>query len=424
MQLKYPYCAGLDVHKKSVVACLRTPAADGTINQQLRTFGTMTADLLVLADWLKLAGCTHVAMESTGVYWKPVYNILEAQFQVFVVNAAHYKAVPGRKTDVKDAEWLAELLQHGLLKPSFVPEKPQRELRELTRYRQSLVAERARTINRLQKVLEGANIKLASVVSDVTGVSARAMLEGLLDEAADPAALAELARLRMRKKIAELQQALTGQVGEHHRLLLEEILGHIDHLDGSIARLSKEIEERLRPFGQLIELLDGVPGINRRIAQIILAEVGTDVERFPSAKHLASWAGLCPGNDQSAGKVRNGKTRKGTTWLRQALVEAAHGASKTKGSALAAQYRRMVGRLGKKQALIAVAHSILVSVYHIISEQESYKELGADYYVKRSRENSERRALRVLAQLGYRVELHPMAAAKADTEAVPADEAA
>ena len=418
MNIQYQCCAGLDVHKKTVVACLL--ALEGTAtNKQIRTFGTMTADLRALADWLASANCTHVAMESTGVYWKPIYNILEGSVELLVVNAQHYKAVPGRKTDIKDAEWLAELLQHGLLKPSFVPDKALRELRELTRYRQSLIHERTSTVNRLQKILEGANIKLASVAADILGVSGRAMLQGLLQEDADPAVLADLAKRQMRKKIDQLKLALEGRVGSHQRFMLATILAHIDYLDRSLAHLSSEVEQRLTPFNKLIDLLDSIPGINRRIAEVILAEIGTDLTRFPSAAHLASWAGMCPGNDESAGKQGNGRTRKGTTWLRQALTEAAHGASHKKNSYLAAQYQRLAGRRGKKKAVIAVAHSILVIIYHVLSKQEPFVELGPTHFTERNRERSEQRAVRLLAQLGYKVELLPLTKVAAADESPP-----
>jgi transposase len=407
MDIVYTHCCGLDVHKKTVVACLLTPAAPGHPAKEVRTFGTTTPELLALADWLTAAGCTHVVMESTGVYWKPIYNLLEGQFELLVVNAQHVKAVPGRKTDVKDAEWLADLLRHGLLRASFVPAAPQRELRDLTRYRTSLVRDRARHINRLQKVLEGANLKLSAVASDITGVSARAMLEELLAGESDPAVLANLARGRLREKRAELEAALTGRVGAHHRFLLAEHLSHLDYLEEAVERATAEIEERLRPFEDEVVRLDTIPGINRRTAQVLLAELGTDLGAFPSARHLASWAGLCPGNHESAGKRQSGRTRKGNGWLRQTLMEAAHGAARKKECYLSAQYRRLVRRIGRKKALVAVAHSILVIVYHVLTEQTEYVDLGANYFDEQDKAAVERSLVRRLERLGNEVVLKP-----------------
>lgn len=416
MNVVYERCCGLDIHKKSVVACLLTPGG-----KQVRTFGTMTQEILAMADWLSEAGCTHVAMESTGVYWKPIYNLLEGyeQLQLLVVNAAHIKAVPGRKTDVKDAEWIADLLRHGLLQGSFVPDAPQRELRELTRHRITLVRERARIVNRLQKVLEDANIKLASVATDIMGVSGRAMLEGLVAEAGegqtDPSVLANLAKGRLRHKHEELAQALQGRFKAHHRFMIIEHLGHIDYLDEAIERVSAEIEEKIAPFvteGEL-EALDTVSGIGIRAAQVLVGEIGTDMSRFPSASHLASWAGVCPGNKQSGGKRLSGKTTKGSPWLRQVLMEAAHGAAHTKNTYLSALYRRIAARRGHKKALVAVAHAILVIVYHVLSRKENYQELGGNYFDERERQMIERRAVRRLEQLGYRVQLELIAQTQA-----------
>ena len=312
MQIVHACCCGLDVHKKSVVACMMSFDPKGRRCKEIRTFGTMTQDLLALADWLTAAGCTHVAMESTGVYWKPVYNLLEGLFELLVVNAQHIKRVPGRKTDVQDAEWIADLLQHGLLRGSFVPPTSQRQLRDLTRHRSTLVAERARIVNRLQKVLEDANIKLAAVASDITGVSARMMLQALLDGERDSAVLAELARGRMRAKRDLLAQALCGRLRSHHAFMITEHLSHIEYLDESIARFTAEVNERLGDAEEQISLLDTIPGLSRRAAEVILAEIGSDMSRFPTAKHLASWAGICPGNYESAGKRKSGKTRKGS----------------------------------------------------------------------------------------------------------------
>lgn len=412
MKVVYERCCGLDVHKKNVVACLITPGKRTKPQKQIRTFSTMTAELLEMSDWLRAAGCTHVAMESTGVYWKPVYNLLEGQFEVLLVNAHHLKQVPGRKTDVRDAEWIADLLKHGLLRGSFIPPVEQRALRELVRYRSTIVSERARTVQRLQKVLEEANIKLGSVASDITGVSARAMLEGLLaDEEVDVSALANLAKGHLRSKRQELEAALTGLIQVHHRFMIAEHLSHIDYLEEAIARVSGEIAEQLRPYEQEIALLDTIPGVNRRIAEVLLAEVGADMSRFPTAGHLASWAGMCPGNNESAGKRRSGKTRKGSRWLRSALAEAAHGASRTKGTYLSAQYRRLAGRRGKKKAIVAVGHSILVIAHHVLERKESYQDLGGNYFDEREQQAVERRLVRRLEKLGYQVKLEPLATA-------------
>jgi len=360
MDVMYPRCCGLDVHKKTVAACLIISTEGPEPVKEIRTFRTMTADLLALADWLQEAGCTHVAMESTGVYWRPVYNLLEGQCELLVVNAQHIKTVPGRKTDVKDAAWIAELLRHGLLRGSFIPSKPQRQLRELTRYRSTLVQDHARTLNRLQAVLEDANLKLASVVTDIYGVSARAMLAAILSGERDVETLADLARGRLRAKRAQLKEALEGRVTAHHSFLLTEHLSTLEYLDEAIARVSGEIDQRLTAEQEAIALLDTIPGVGQRAAEILIAEIGTDMGRFPSAKHLASWAGMCPGNHERGGKRLSGKTRKGNRWLRQILVEIAQVASKTKNTYLAAQYKRLAARRGKKRALIAVGHTVLI----------------------------------------------------------------
>jgi transposase len=411
MQIVHACCCGLDVHKKSVVACLMSFDAKGRRRKEVRTFGTMTQDLLALSDWLTAAGCTHVAMESTGVYWKPVYNLLEGLFDLLVVNAQHIKRVPGRKTDVQDAEWIADLLQHGLLRGSFVPPTAQRQLRDLTRHRSTLVAERARIVNRLQKVLEDANIKLAAVASDITGVSARMMLQALLEGERDSTVLAQLARGRMRAKRDLLEQALCGRMRPHHAFMLTEHLSHLEYLDESIGRFTDEVNDRLSDAAEQIMLLDTIPGLSRRAAEVILAEIGTDMSRFPSAKHLASWAGICPGNYESAGKRKSGKTRKGSRWLRQLLIEAAHGAAHTKQTYLGALYRRLAARRGTKKALVAVGHAILVITYHVLTRREPYQDLGANYFDERDRQAVERRLVRRLEQLGYEVRLKPVEAA-------------
>jgi transposase len=408
MDALYERCCGLDIHKRTVVACLIVPGPDGAPAKEIRTFGTMTDELLALADWLAGAGCTHVAMESTGVYWQPIYNLLEGSFELLLANARHIKAVPGRKTDVKDCEWIGDLLRHGLLRASFVPDRPQRELRELTRYRTSLVRERTAEVNRLQKTLEGANIKLASVASDSMGRSAREMLAMLVAGTADPATVAQLARRRLREKIPELERALTGRLGAHQRFLLGRQLAHIDFLDEAIEQVSAEVAGRLRPFQDAVERLDEIPGVGRWTAEVILAEVGTDMTRFPTAGHLASWAGMCPGNNESAGKRRSGKTRKGSPWLRAALTEAAQAAGRKRDSYLAARYRRLMTRRGKKKAVVAVGHTILEVVHHLLANGTTYRDLGGHYFDERDRQAVERRLVRRLEGLGYKVSLEPV----------------
>lgn len=411
MQVVYERCCGLDVHKRTITAC-RLKWLGGQWQKETRQFGTMTKDLLELSDWLIAEGCTHVAMESTGVYWKPVYNILEGHFELLVVNAQHLKAVPGRKTDVRDAEWIAELLAHGLLRGSFVPPADVRELRDLTRYRTSLVRDRARTLNRLQKVLEDANIKLANVVTDIDGVSARLMLKALLVGEKDTEQLASLAKGRLKEKREQLVQALSGRLKPHQSFLITEHLAQIDYVEGAIERLSQQIEERLRPFEQELGWLDTIPGVSRRTAEVLWAETGGDMSRFASARHLASWAGMCPGNNESAGKRRNGRTRKGSPWLRHCLIEAAHGAARTKNKYLSSQYHRVGARRGKKKALVAVGHSILVIAYHLLTRKQAYSDLGANYFDERDRQAVTKRCLSRLNKLGYKVSLEklPLAA--------------
>jgi transposase len=409
MHIMYERCAGLDVHKQTVVACVLTPEG-----QETRTFGTMTVDLLALADWLLTCGCTHVAIESTGDYWKPVFNILEGTCEVLLVNAQHVKAVPGRKTDVKDAAWLAELLQHGLLRASFIPPVAQRELRDLTRYRSTFIQERVTLINRVQKLLEEANIKLAAVASDIMGVSGRAILAALVTGHAHPQTLAELAKGRLRSKRDRLAKALEGRVKPHHRLVLTELLSQIDSLDEAIARFDARIQEVCGPFDEAVGLLDTIPGVARHTADMIVAEIGTDMARFPSADHLASWAGVAPGNHESAGKRTSGKTRKGNRFLRTTLVQAAHAAVRTKGTYLSAQYRRLAARRGKKRAILAVAHSMLVMAYDMIQRQEPYREAGADFFDRLQPEDTARRLVKRLESLGYHVTLQ-----SPSTDAIP-----
>jgi transposase len=406
----YERCCGLDVHKRTIAACLIVPGMGGAPQKEIRAFGTMTEDLLELTDWLVTAGCTHVAMESTGVYWKPIYNLLEATFTPLLVNARHIKSVPGRKTDVKDCEWIADLLRHGLLRGSFVPERPQRELRELGRYRTTLVRERSAEVSRLQKTLEGANIKLASVATDIMGKSGRQMLNALIEGSTDTSAMAQLAVGKLRAKIPQLERALRGCSGAHQRFLIAQQLAHIDFLDETIEQLSAEIAERMRPFEEAIERLETIPGVGRRTAEAILVEIGPDMSRFPTAGQLASWAGMCPGNNQSGGKRRGGKTTKGDPWLRAALVEAAHAAGRTRNTYLSAQYRRLASRRGKKRAAVAVGHTMLVIAYHLLERSCDYEELGGDYFDKRDRQGVERRLVRRLERLGYKVSLDPVAA--------------
>ncbi|MGH2409819.1 MAG: IS110 family transposase [Chloroflexota bacterium] len=408
MDVVQPCCCGVDVHKKSVVACLVTVGANGVPHKEVRTFGTMTNDLLALVDWLGGAGCPAVAMESTGSFWKPLYNLLEGVVAtVLVVNAAHIKQVPGRKTEVKDAEWIADLLRHGLVRASFIPDRPQREPRELTRYRTALIRERAREVSRLQKVLEGGNIKLAAVATDIMGVSGRAILAALLTDQKDPATMAQLARGKLRAKIPQLEQALTGLRAPHQRFMRAEQLAHIDALDESIARLSAEVAARVRPLAEQAALLDTVTGIGPLTAQALLAEIGADMTRFPSADHLTSWAGLAPGSHESAGKRRSGKTRKGSPWLRALLVEAAQAAGRSKDTYLGALYHRLAARIGKKRAAVAVARKILLIVYHILTAQVPYHELGVTALHQRDRQALERRLVRHLEALGYPVALQP-----------------
>lgn len=411
MEVVYERCAGLDVHKKDVVACRIVPEEGKGWRKEVKRFGTMTEDLLLLTDWLKAGQVSHVAMESTGVYWKPVYNILEHEFEVMVVNARHIKFVPGRKTDVKDAQWIGELLQHGLLKASYIPDQPQRDLRELVRYRTNLVQERARELNRVQKVLEDANIKLASVVSDVMGVSARTMLQALIAGEDNPETLAEFAQKRMRSKLAELERALTGHIREAHRLLLRLHLQHIDDLSDKIDALSREIDRLIVPFDvdDLLRRLDDIPGVGRDVAQVIVAELGVDLARFPSAGHAASWAGLTPGKNESAGRNRSSKTRPGNKYLKTALVQAAHAAGRSKDTYLASQYRRLASRRGKKRAAMAVAHSLLVIAFHMIQRGTSYIDLGSDYFDQRSRDWLAHHLVRRLENLGHTVTLAPAA---------------
>lgn len=405
MDVVFSHVCGLDVHKKNVVACVITPET-----KEIRTFSTMTDDLILLVDWIKNNGCTHVAMESTASFWKPIYNLLELEdIQVLVVNAKNIKNVPGRKTDVKDAEWIASLLRHGLLQGSFIPNRDQRELRELIRYRRSLIDERAREVNRVQKVLEGANIKLSSVASDVLGKSGRAMIEAMIAGEENPELLSELAQRRLKNKKEDLKRALNGLMGNHQKLMLAAQLRHIDYLDDEIGRLDEEIKRRMLPFEEDLELLDTIPGVARRTAETIVAEIGTNMDQFPSAAHLCSWAGLCPGQNESAGKRKSGKTRKGNKKLRSTMVEAARAAGRTKNTYLSSQYHRIAARRGANRAAVAVAHSILMIAYYILKRRQPYMELGPTYYEERKRDTIIRQSLKKLESLGLKVTVEPVA---------------
>lgn len=413
MEILYPCCAGLDVHKKNVVACRITQDAAGQQVVEVRTFSTMTPDLLQLGDWLGAGGIRQVALESTGVYWQPVYNLLEAQFDLMLVNPRHFKNVPGRKTDVKDAQWLAELLQIGLLRASFVPPSPQRQLRELVRYRSTLIAERATLCNRVQKVLEGANIKLASVATDVLGVSGRAMLDALIAGERDPQVLAELAKGRLRNKKQALEQALTGRFTDTQGFILTHLLSLIDALEESIEAFDHKIEAHCVPFAEAVQHLDTIPGVGQAVAEVIVSEVGTDMTRFPTPAHLSAWAGVAPGNNESAGKRLSNRVRQGNRALRTALLQAAHAAARQKDTFLSAQFRRIAFRRGPKKAALAVAHSILVIAYRLMERSEDYHELGGDYFDKRRPDDTVRRLTQRLEQLGYQVTNNAQTAAVA-----------
>lgn len=403
-------CAGLDVHKDTVVACVRCPRDDGERATLMHTFGTTTTELLSLRDWLIGLGVTLVGLESTGVYWKPVFYLLEDELECWLLGARHMRNVPGRKTDSQDAAWIAQLVEYGLVRPSFVPPKPIRELRNLTRYRKAQIEERTREVQRLDKILQDAGLKLSSVASSVLGASGRAMLAALVEGTRDPQVLSELAKGQLRKKIPALREALTGRFGGQHALIVGEILAKLDYLDEAIARLSVEIDRVIAPFERAVTLLDTVPGINKRSAEGILAEIGTDMTVFGSPGRLVSWAGRCPGQYESAGKAKGGATRKGSKWLRLHLQEAAQAAVRTKGTYLSAQYARIRGRRGHAKALVAVEHSMLVAIYHMLSRDQPYHDLGADYFDRRNDpERQARRLVHKLTALGYSVTAEPAA---------------
>ena len=403
MEVLYACCCGIDVHAKMLVVCLLKAG-----KKDVRTFSTMTEDLLRLLDWLVQAGCTHVAIESTGVYWRPVFNILEGTMDVILTNARDAKGYKARKTDVIDAEWLADLLRHGLLKPSFIPPLPIRELRDLTRYRESLVREQTALANRIQKLIESANIKLGQVASDALGASGKRMLRALAAGQTDAEQMSHLAQGVLKRKQPQLQQALEGRFTQAQRWILTELLDQYEHVEAARqraeARIAQEVASSADPFvPEALTLLDTIPGVGETVAQILVEEVGVDMEQFPSAEHLASWAGVCPGNNESAGKRKSGKTTKGSRYLRAALVQAAWAASHQKDTYLAAQYKRLVKRMGKKKALVAVGHSILVIAYHVLQTRMPYQELGGDYFARRNVDKQRKRLIRQLESLGVKV---------------------
>jgi transposase len=408
MQVVYARCAGLDVHKKTVSACIIVCEGEGAKQQQMRVFGTFTSDLLALADWLREAGVTHVAMEATGVYWRPVWAVLEGQFQQMLVNPQHIKAVPGRKTDAKDCEWIADLLQHGLLKGSFVPPTPIQDLRDLTRYRAELRQSQNRVANRIQKFLEQANLKLSSVASNVLGVSGRRILEAIIAGQDRPEQLAKLARGKLKNKIPQLEQALEGRVRDHHRFLLAEYLDEWEALGQRITRLEAEIDKQIRPFEPAAALWQTMPGVDRVTACNMVAELGVDMNPFPTAPHLASWSALCPGNHESAGKRKSGRTRDGNKWLRRSLCQAAWAVTRKKNCYLSAQFRRLAARRGVKRAVMAVAHSMLIIGYHMLKTGRGYQELGGNYLEQINKDQLQRYFVKRLQRLGLKVTVEPV----------------
>jgi transposase len=409
MEVLHPHCAGLDVHKDTVVACARH-ALDGTVKREVRTFKTMTKDLLALSEWLASEGCSQIVMEATGVYWKPVWHILsDGDFELTLANAAHVKNVPGRKTDVNDATWLADLLAHGLVRGSFVPDAQTQEQRGLLRTRKQLVRERTSHVQRLQKTLEDANIKLDSVISDVTGLTGRAMIEALIAGESDPGKLAELAHRRIRASPGDLREALRGRVTKHHRFLLQLHLKQIEALDEAIVGVDQEVDANLEPFRTAIALLITIPGVSDLSARVILAEIGNDMSRFPTDRHLISWAGLCPKNDESAGKRRSNRMRKGAPWLKTTLIQCAWAAARKKGSYLQAQFHRLRSRRGAKKAIGAVAASMLTAAYHMLKDGTLYDDIGADHFDRKAKTAQTKRLISRLQSLGYAVQITPVA---------------
>lgn len=405
MRIMYDRCCGLDVHKALITACVRVPGPDGKRVSEVRTFGTTTSELLRLMDWVMESGCTHVAMESTGIYWRPVFNILEEVAVVLLVNARDAKNLPGRKTDVKDCEWIAEMLEHGLLRSSFIPPEPIRDLRDLTRYRKSLIRVRADEVNRLQKVLETANIKLTSVVTDVMGATGRAMVRALIAGERDPIRLAQLAKGSLKKKQDALGPAMNGRFRDHHAFIANQILEHIEQLEAHIAECGRHIEECLRPFSEFQILIQTLPGVRQRASEGILSEVGVDMTCFGSSARLSSWSGLCPGNNESGGKRKSGRTRPGNPWLKTLMVECAWAAIRVKDSYCSALFRRIARRRGPKRAIMAVAHHLIVSVFHVLTKREAYRELGARYFDTLAADTLKKHHIRRLEALGFRVTL-------------------
>ena len=411
MEVLHPHCAGLDVHKDSVVGSVRHMAA-GEVKREVRTYRTTTGDLMALSEWLSAEGCTHIVMEATGVYWKPVWHILsDGEFELVLANAAHVKNVPGRKTDVNDATWLADLMAHGLVRGSFVPDEPTQQMRNVLRMRKQFVRERGSHIQRLQKTLEDANIKLDSVITDIVGLSGRRMIEALIGGETEPQALAALAHRRIKASPAELEAALRGRVTKHHRFALRLLLQHIDAIDAAIAEIDQEVDATVEPFRQAIQILSTIPGISKLSAETIVAEIGADMGRFPTEGHLISWAGLCPKNDESAGKRRSNRMRKGAPWLKTTLIQCAWAAARTKGSYLQAQFHRLRARRGAKKAVGAVAASILTAAYHMLKDGTLYADLGAGHFDQRAKAGQTRRLVSRLRNLGFAVQLTPLEAA-------------
>jgi transposase len=410
MDVLYPHCSGIDIHKKSITVCVLIRESGRKEQKQIREFGTTTAEILRCGDWLQELGITHVAMESTGVYWRPIWNLLEGRFELLLANATHIKNVPGRKTDVKDSEWIAQLMQHGLLKPSFVPDTVLRDLRELSRDRTSLVAERSRLKNRIQKILEDANIKLGSVASDVLGKSGRAMLTAMIAGNQDPQGLADLAQGQLRLKIPQLVEALRGRVRTIHRFRLQQQLARVDFIDAQIAQLEAEMEKQNAPFEEAVSLLAEIPGFDRTTAWAVIAEIGINMNQFPSANHLASWAGVCTGNNESGGKRLSGKTRKGSRWLRQKLCQSAWCSSRCKNSYFAAYFQRIAAHRGRKRAIVAVSHALLVVCYYLLQRKCHFEDLGVHYFDQLNHEKLTLYLVKRLTRLGHRVTLEPSSA--------------